>query len=94
MPFGQLKRREFITLLAGGALAWPLAARAQQPGHARLIGILVPAVAGTQYWEGFIAAFREELQRLGWSNGRNIKIEERWAVKLTGCVPRRRSWCE
>jgi uncharacterized protein (DUF1330 family) len=78
-----MRRREFITSF-GGAVAWSFAARAQQSGPARLIGILVPAVAGTQYWEGYIAAFREELQRLGWSGGRNIKLEERWALNADG----------
>jgi putative ABC transport system substrate-binding protein len=83
MHFHKMRRREFITSF-GGAVAWSFAARAQQSGPARVIGILVPAVAGTQYWEGYIAAFREELQRLGWSGGRNIKLEERWALNADG----------
>src|SRR5262249_52741638 len=43
-------------------------------------GILVPAAAGTQYWEVYIAAFREQLEKFGWSDGRNIRMEERWGA--------------
>jgi putative ABC transport system substrate-binding protein len=72
-----VKRRAFITLL-GGAAAWPLAARAQQAERLRKVGVLVPAAAGTPHWQAYVAAFREGLQKLGWSDGRNIHIEERW----------------
>jgi putative tryptophan/tyrosine transport system substrate-binding protein len=77
MPIGQLQRREFITLLGGTAAAWPLTARAQQAERMRKVGVLAPAAAGTPLWQGYIAAFREELQKLGWSP-RNVAIEERW----------------
>src|SRR5262249_34883595 len=73
---GAVRRREFITLL-GGAAAWPVAARAQGE-RVRKIGVLVPATAGTPHWRAYVASFREGLQRLGWSDGRNIRIEERW----------------
>jgi ABC-type uncharacterized transport system substrate-binding protein len=74
-----MKRRDFITLLGGAAAAWPLAARAQQAERVRKVGVLAPAAAGTPLWQGFVAAFREGLQKLGWSP-RNIAIEERWGA--------------
>jgi ABC-type uncharacterized transport system substrate-binding protein len=72
-----VKRREVITLLGGAAAAWPLAARAQQAERVRKVGVLAPAAAGTSLWQGYMAAFREELQKLGWSPS-NVAIEERW----------------
>jgi putative tryptophan/tyrosine transport system substrate-binding protein len=73
-----MRRREFVALLSG-AMAWPLAARAQQPERVRKVGVLAPAAAGTPLWQGYLAAFREELQKLGWSP-RNVAIAERWGV--------------
>jgi putative tryptophan/tyrosine transport system substrate-binding protein len=77
MHFHQWKRREFITLL-GGAWAWPLVARAQQPERVRRIGILM---AGADDADGRarVAAFRQGLRELGWQEGRNIIIDSRWA---------------
>jgi len=72
-----VKRREFITLL-GGAAAWPLAARAQQPDRMRRIGVLM-AYADREY-RSHLAAFREELQELGWTEGRDVQIDYRWAA--------------
>ena len=72
-----MKRREFITLL-GGAAAWPLAARAQQPDRMRRIGVLM-AYADREY-RSHLAAFREELQELGWTEGRDVQIDYRWAA--------------
>jgi putative ABC transport system substrate-binding protein len=74
-----MQRREFITLVGGAVAAWPLAARAQQAERVRKVGVLAPAAAGTPLWHGYVAAFREELQKLGWSP-RNVAIEERWGV--------------
>src|SRR5262245_36675735 len=71
------RRREFITLLGGGA-AWPLAARAQQE-RARRIGMLVYLVAGDAEGQARLAAFTQALSQLGWSEGRNLRIESRWA---------------
>ena len=74
MHFRQWKRREFITLL-GGAVAWPLAARAQQP--ANTIGFLGASTRSAE--SQWIAAFVQRLRELGWIDGRNIVIEYRWA---------------
>ena len=77
MQFGQLKRREFITLFGGAAAAWPLAARAQQPGKLPTIGFLGSATPSTQgQWA---AAFVQRLRELGWIEGRTVAIEYRWA---------------
>jgi putative ABC transport system substrate-binding protein len=74
-----MKRREFITLL-GGAGAWPLTARAQQPGRMRRIGVFLPAAAGDPESMSTIAAFLQGLQELGWTEGRNVRIEFRWGA--------------
>src|SRR6516164_9326801 len=74
-----MKRRAFITLLGGAAAAWPLAARAQQPERMRRIGVLIAGLTEKDS-EGQLrmAAFRQGLQNLGWVEGRNVHIEERW----------------
>jgi ABC-type uncharacterized transport system substrate-binding protein len=72
-----LKRREFITLLGGAAVAWPLAARAQQPGNLRTIGFLGQSTrSAASEW---VAAFVQRLRELGWIEGRTVAIEYRWA---------------
>jgi putative tryptophan/tyrosine transport system substrate-binding protein len=78
MHFDQLKRREFITFL-GGAAAWPLTAGAQQVDRMRRIGVLIAGLTENDS-EGQLrmAAFRRGLQNLGWVEGRNVHIEERW----------------
>ena len=76
----RMRRREFITLL-GGAAAWPLAARAQQGERVRRIGIIVggPA-AGDVEGQARIDAFRQAMELLGWTTGRNLQIEYRWGM--------------
>src|SRR5271165_2941138 len=72
-----MRRREFITGL-GSTAVWPLAARAQQPGRMRRIGVLAGGDASEA--AAYIAAFREGLERLGWSEGRNVRIDYRRAA--------------
>jgi putative ABC transport system substrate-binding protein len=85
-----MKRREFISLL-GGAAAWPLAARAQQPDQMRRIGVLMGAPNDPvgQLW---FAAFQGGLQKLGWTQGRNIRIDTRWGATPIASGPTRRNW--
>jgi putative tryptophan/tyrosine transport system substrate-binding protein len=71
-----IRRRGFMTLL-GGAAAWPLAARAQEPPRVRRVGILMAFSATDPDIRARVAAFRQELGRLGWSDG-NLRIDERW----------------
>jgi putative ABC transport system substrate-binding protein len=73
-------RREFITLLGGTAATWPLAARAQQTERVRRIGVLMASAESDQEGQSSVAAFREELAKLGWVEGRNSQIEIRWAA--------------
>jgi putative tryptophan/tyrosine transport system substrate-binding protein len=75
-----MRRRTFIEGIAILATAWPLAARAQQPERMRLIGILLPAAVGDPIFETRLAAFQQELARLGWTVGRNVRIDTRWAT--------------
>ena len=73
-----MKRRKFITLV-GGAAAWPFAARGQQAERTRRVGALLPATGDDAVFQARIGAFLQELALLGWSIGRNMQIEIRWA---------------
>jgi putative tryptophan/tyrosine transport system substrate-binding protein len=75
-----IKRRAFISLLGGAAVAWPLAARAQQPERMRRIGILLPATADNAQFQAWVGAFLQALALLGWTIGRNVQIDTRWAT--------------
>jgi putative ABC transport system substrate-binding protein len=75
-----MQRRDFIRLLGGATAAWPLAARAQQSDRVRRIGVLVAATADDPDYQARIAAFQQGLQQLGWSDGRNVHIDTRWAT--------------
>jgi putative tryptophan/tyrosine transport system substrate-binding protein len=72
-----MRRRQFITLL-GGAVAWPLAARAQQGERVRRIGVLLPAAPDDAEQQSWLGAFLQGLAQSGWITGRNIRIETRW----------------
>jgi ABC-type uncharacterized transport system substrate-binding protein len=75
-----MRRREFITLL-GGAVAWPLAARGQQPGERmRRIGVLHTPAADDPEGQARNAAFLQGLQQFGWTDGRNVRIDTRWSA--------------
>ena len=74
-----MKRREFITLL-GSAAAWPLAARAQQTDRMKRIGVLMNYAERDRDILPLISAFRKRLEDFGWSEGRNVRIDERWAA--------------
>ena len=76
-----MRRREFITLLGGAAVAWPLVARAQQPAKVPTIGFL--GAATPSVWSQWVTAFVQRLRDLGWVEGRNIAIEVRWAEGRT-----------
>ena len=78
-----MRRREFIGSL-GGVAAWPLAARAQQPERMRRIGVLMNLAVGDPEGETRRAAFLHALQQLGWSDGRNVRIDYRWAAGDAG----------
>jgi putative tryptophan/tyrosine transport system substrate-binding protein len=73
-----VKRRKFITLLGGAAVAWPLAARAQQAERLRRIGVLSGGSAGDPEIRARIATFVQGLAQLGWADGRNVRIDYRW----------------
>src|SRR5215470_5750847 len=73
-----IRRRQFITLL-GGAAASPLAARAQQGDRVRRIGVLVPGDENDPVGKTIFSAFSQALANLGWTDGRNVRIERRWA---------------
>jgi putative tryptophan/tyrosine transport system substrate-binding protein len=75
-----MRRREFITLLGGAAAAWPLAAQAQHGERMRRIGVLLPAAADDPEWQARVGAFQQALALLGWTIGRNVRIEYRWGA--------------
>jgi putative ABC transport system substrate-binding protein len=74
-----MRRREFITLLGGAAAAWPLAARAQQNGRLRRIGVIMGFAEGDEVWQAYLAAFKQHLQNLGWADGRNLRFYYRFS---------------
>jgi len=74
-----MRRREFIKLVGGAAVAWPLAARAQQAERRRLIGVLMYVPADDPEGQARLAALAQALKQLGWSDDRNLQIDTRWA---------------
>ena len=87
-----IRRREFIAGL-GGAVAWPLAARAQQADRVRRIGVLAGSDENDPLWKPRLSAFTQALADLGWTDGRNVLIDLRWAALTSiGYERSRRSW--
>src|SRR5437879_6582364 len=75
-----MRRRDFLsTGLAPAVALWPLAAAAQQPREMPLIGVLLPAASDDAEYQARLTAFVQGLQQLGWTDGRNVRIDTRWA---------------
>jgi putative tryptophan/tyrosine transport system substrate-binding protein len=81
-----MRRRDFISLIGGAAASWPLAARAQQAGPVRRIGVLIGFAESDPDVQSWIAAFRGALAKLGWTEGGNLRIELRWAGYDPDCA--------
>src|SRR5262245_15479935 len=75
-----VKRREFLAALGGAVLLSPPVLRAQQPDRIRRIGVLIPPAEKDPEAQAWVAAFREGLEKAGWTDGHNIRIETRWGV--------------
>jgi putative tryptophan/tyrosine transport system substrate-binding protein len=75
-----IDRRQFISALGGATVAWPLAARAQDPGRLRRIGVLMSNAADDPLGQAWTMAFTQGLQQLGWEVGRNMRIDYRWGA--------------
>ena len=75
-----MKRREFITVIGGAAATWPLVAHAQQPERMRRIGVLMTTAADDPEGQARLAAFVRTLQQLGWTDGRDVRIDTRWTA--------------
>src|SRR5262245_6918415 len=74
------RRREFIALLGGAVAAWPLAARAQQGERMRRVGVLMNTTAEDAEGQSRLMAFGQALAQLGWTDGRNMRIDIRWGA--------------
>src|SRR5262249_17296776 len=85
---GPVKRREFITLLGGAVVAWPLAARAQQSERTRRIGMRLPATDDDAQYQAWVGAFVQGLAQSGWSIDRNVSIDTRWATAKPDAIRR------
>jgi putative ABC transport system substrate-binding protein len=81
-----MRRREFMTLVGGAAAAWPLAARAQQGERVRCIGVLMPFAADDLPGRDRLATFVQALQRFGWTDGSNVRIDPRWGGGNAGNI--------
>jgi putative ABC transport system substrate-binding protein len=81
-----MKRRQFITLLGGASVVWPLAARAQQPSPVRRIGVLMLYPEGDPEGQLRATAFRQGLEKLGWAAGRNVQIDVHWGLGDTDWI--------
>jgi putative tryptophan/tyrosine transport system substrate-binding protein len=75
-----VRRRDFIRAVAGSVVAWPLGARAQQPERIRRIGVLMNFAENDPAAQARLTAFLQALQQLGWTNGRNVRMDIRWSA--------------
>src|SRR4051794_21044832 len=75
-----MRRREFIAFVGGAAVAWPLLARAQRPDRIRRVGMLSTLTADDSEAQARVSAFRQAMQQLGWTDGRNVQIDIRWSA--------------
>src|SRR6266446_2057969 len=82
-----MRRRDFITLLCGATAAWPVAARAQQGERVRRIGVLLNSAPDDPAAQSRLTAFLQGLQQLGWTHGRNVRIDIRWGADDAERVP-------
>ena len=86
-----MERRDFIALLGGATAAWSFVARAQQVERMRRIGVLIPFAESDAEALAQVIAFRQRLEQLGWTDGRNLRIDYRWAPidiwKIRATVP-------
>src|SRR5262245_53094704 len=83
-----MRRREFITLVGGAAAGWPIAAYAQQGERMPRIGVLLPVAADDAEFQTRVGAFLQALQQLGWTIGRNVEIDIRWATANADAIRR------
>jgi putative ABC transport system substrate-binding protein len=83
-----VRRREFIKVVGGAAAAWPLAARGQQPERVRRIGVLLATTADDMEFQAWVGAFLQALALLGWTIGRNVRVDTRWATANAGEIRR------
>ena len=86
-----MNRREFITLLGGAAVAWPLAVDAQQGQRVRRIGVLMGGDENDPVQKTYVSAFTQALGDLGWTDGRNVRMELRWGggdIRIDTCISR------
>jgi putative ABC transport system substrate-binding protein len=74
----EIRRREFVALLGGAAAAWPLATHAQQGDRVRRIGVLIAADENDPVWKTRLSTFTQALADLGWTDGRNVRMDLRW----------------
>jgi len=73
-----MRRRKFITLLGSAAATWPLTGRAQQAERMRRVAVIMGFAAEDEVWQSYLATFRGRLQDLGWTVGRNLRIDYRF----------------
>src|SRR5215211_4532558 len=75
-----MRRRDFFGVLCSAATAWPLVARAQQTDRMRRIGVLLPTAADDPVFQAWLGAFLQGLALSGWTLGRNVRLDTRWAI--------------